>query len=119
MSAIARPALILPRVKPRAERRTPYLLPVIAICWLLSEVCITSPDHSPLSLGGIDLIVAAKGAARVLAFLVFSYMILRTHMQRRATAVLLRCTPLIVFGLWTLATCMWSPIKTISIGHAT
>jgi O-antigen ligase len=119
MSAIARPALILPRVKPRAERRTPHLLSVVAICWLLGEVCITSPAHSALSLGGIDLIVAAKGAARVLAFLVFSHMILRTHMQQRATAVLLRCTPLIVFGLWTLATCLWSPIKTISIGHAT
>jgi O-antigen ligase len=119
MNAIAKPALILPSVKLRAERRTQYLLPVVAICWFLSEVCLTNPGHPALNLGNIDMLAVAKGVARITGLVFFSHMILRTHTQRRVTAVLLRCTPLIVFGLWTLATCLWSPIKTISVGHAT
>jgi O-antigen ligase len=118
MSTIARPAFILPRAQPRVERRTTYLLPVVAICWFLSEVCLTNPGHPALNLGNIDMLAVAKGAARIAGLMFFSHMILRTHTQPRVTVILLRCTPLIVFGLWTLATCLWSPIKTISIGHA-
>src|ERR1039457_1452144 len=118
MSTIAKPAFILPYVERRVERRTPYLLPVVAICWFLSEVCLTNPGHPALNLGNIDMLAVAKGASRITALMIFGHMILRTHTQPRVTAILLRCTPLIVFGLWTLATCLWSPIKTISIGHA-
>ena len=118
MSTIAKPAFILPYVQRRVERRTPYLLPVVAICWFLSEVCLSNPGHPALNLGNIDMLAVAKGASRITALTIFGHMILRTHTQPRVTAILLRCTPLIVFGLWTLATCLWSPIKTISIGHA-
>ena len=120
MRPFAQPALILPapQTDRPQERRTQFLLPVIFTCWFLSEACLQSPGHPSLNIGPVDTIAVAKGLSRLCALLVFVHMILQKHADRRVCTILLRCTPLLVFGLWTLATCLWSPIKAISFGHA-
>lgn len=115
---IANPLFVVSTAATAVEERSPYLPSFICVCWFLSEVCLTNPGHPALNLGNIDLLAVAKGISRAVSLALFGFMILRTHTQGRVMSILFRCTPLIVFGLWTLASCLWSPIKTISIGHA-
>jgi len=113
------PAFAVPARIVRAGERSPHLRSFIVVCWLLSEVCLNSPGHPAFNFGSIDMLAVSKGVARALALAVFCWIVLRTHTQARVMSVLVRCTPLMLFGLWTLATCIWSPIKSISLGHAT
>jgi len=116
---IAYPAFaVSPRIAP-VEARSPYLRAFIIVCWFLSEVCLSNPGHPTFNIGNIDMLAVAKGVSRAVALAVFFWIVLRTHTQARVMSVLVRCTPLMMFGLWTLATCIWSPIKSISLGHAT
>jgi O-antigen ligase len=110
--------LIVGSVKAPAETKSPFLRALIVVSCLLSAVCITMQGRQAGLGGGLDAVAAAKLVTRLLAFAVLSFVILRTHTQPRAAKVLLRSTPLVLFSLWTLASCLWSPIKGVSIGHA-
>jgi O-antigen ligase len=96
-----------------------YLTALLVLCWLLSEVSFSLPGRSAaLDVGGLDALALGKLAIRLLSIMTLSVIILQTHTLPRATVVLYRCAPLLAFAAWTVATCLWSGIKSVSLGHA-
>lgn len=111
--------IVMPQPRIARQRLSQYLMPVLVLCWLLSEVCVNLPGRrAALDFGGLDALALAKLAIRVLSLGVLGFIVIRANMSARAGSVLLRCTPLLVYSLWLLATCFWSPIRPASAGHA-
>jgi O-antigen ligase len=101
------------------EAISSYLSTLLVLCWLLSEVSFSLPGRSAaLDVGGLDALAFTKLAIRLLSITVLGMIILRTHTFPRATVVLYRCAPLFLFAAWTVSTCLWSGIKSVSVGHA-
>jgi O-antigen ligase len=88
---------------------------LILLCWLLSSVCINSGNGLDLggSLGTFELL---KAGTRVIALALLGMLIL-IGQGNRSSVPLWRLTPLALFALWTIASTIWSPLKTTSFTH--
>jgi O-antigen ligase len=106
------------RAKAR-EGISSHLKVLLLLCWLLAEISFSQPGRSAaLDVGGLDALALAKLAIRLMTIAALSVIILRTHTLPRATVMLYRCAPLLIFAAWTVTTCLWSGLKTVSLGHA-
>ena len=118
LSSTTAPVWMMRREKAR-EGISSHLNVLLLLCWLLAEISFSQPGRSAaLDVGGLDALALAKLAIRLIAIAAFSVIILRTHTLPRATVMLYRCTPLLIFAAWTVTTCLWSGLKTVSLGHA-
>jgi O-antigen ligase len=97
---------------------TPFRL-LLCACLALSITGFTFPGRDPATdIGGVDSLAIAKIGLRGIAFLVLALLAFRLNFHRRATAVLGRLLPMGLFGLWTMTTVLWSPLKAMSFAHA-
>src|SRR5579884_3886288 len=103
----------------QTARRRRDLNVFLAICWALSITGITMPGReAPLSLGALDPVALIKLATRGIAFVAFSYLLLRYNHNPRAPLVMRRLFPLMLFAAWAIASILWTPMPTVTIGHS-
>jgi O-antigen ligase len=85
----------------------------------LAFTCFTEPGRSgPYTLSSIDTLAICKVLLRSLSFLTIAALMLRLNFNPRMTLALGSTLPMAVFAGWALTTVLWSPLKTISLGHA-
>ena len=105
-------------VQQAAQRRRDLNI-FLAVCWALSITGITMPGReAPLSLGALDPVALIKLATRGIAFVSFTVLLLRYNRNTSAPAVMRRVFPLLLFAAWAVASILWSPMQTVTIGHA-
>lgn len=106
----------LPAVTPNHERRFSMLL---CVCWMLSLACLSARGRSAGATGASsEALVASKIAVRAFALIVLAVLMFRGSANVRMRRVISRLLPLFIFSGWAVASCVWSPIRLISLGHA-
>ncbi len=93
-------------------------VPLVSL-WMLLSATFTLPGRTgPESLASLDALALFKVGVRGLVFgaLVLAIMRLRTNASRPATSQDFR--PFGIFVVWSLASCLWSPLTAFSAGQA-
>lgn len=99
------------------ERRFSLLL---CVCWMLSLACLSAPGRGGGAMTtSLEPIIVAKAVVRAVSLIVLSLLIVRCSANVRMRHVVSRLLPFLIFSAWALASCIWSPIKLVSLGHAT
>src|SRR5579872_1266515 len=107
----------LPQDSRKASNRTAVNL-FLAVCWMLSLTGLSAPGRSaPLTLGSLDPIAIAKLITRLVAFAFLGHVLMHAN-DNRTTSLLRRLTPLALFTAWAAVSVFWSPMPTVTFGHA-
>ena len=85
---------------------------------MLSLTGLSAPGRSaPLTLGSLDPIAIAKLITRLVAFAFLGHVLMHAN-DNRTTSLLRRLTPLALFTAWAAVSVFWSPMPTVTFGHA-
>lgn len=103
---------------PGTTRHAPPFRILLFVCWMLSLACLSSPGRgSPLNVVSLDWIGIAKVITRIAAMALLGFVLYQVQQDRGRQHVLQRLLPWIAFGLWTIASSFWSPLRAVSFGH--
>ena len=88
-------------------------------CLLLLPTALSFPGRGgPLDLGAFDSVAILKATLRGSAFVLLGLLALRLNSNARMLPVLRRIAPLALFAAWCGISFLWSPLMTVSLGHA-
>ena len=102
---------------------TEFMMLVLA-CYILSFgtfenlASLGSPDRAVPENPSFDLIALIKTASRVVSAGLVGLGLARVAHGRRGRYVLGCLWPMLLFGLWAVASTPWSPMKAYTFGHA-
>jgi O-antigen ligase len=92
---------------------------MLLACWLLLPTALSLPGRGgPLDLGAFDAVAIIKVILRGATFALLGLLVLRLNSSSRTQAVLRQVAPLALFAAWCGISFLWSPMKTVSLGHA-
>jgi O-antigen ligase len=91
----------------------------LLVCWVLSVTGLSAPGRAaPLSVTALDPIALMKLGARGIGCAALGLILLRHFQHARTLAITRVLMPLIFFAAWAAASIYWSPIRSITAGHA-
>ena len=92
---------------------------VLAACWILALAAYNPPERSgALTLAGLDWIALFKVASRVIACGLLALVLFRAADRGRRLLVFRSLLPWALFSSWAVASTLWSPLKTFTLGHS-
>jgi exopolysaccharide production protein ExoQ len=91
---------------------------LLLVCWILSITALNFPGRTGApDLASLDGLAVIKIASRILSIALLSIVLVTVRNYEQSKKVFRQLIPFGIFVMWAIASTLWSPIPSVSLGH--
>ena len=99
------------------DYKTSYRI-LLFLCWLIAFTSFNLPGRmAQADMASLDWVALLKIGTRIIIFTILIVLLFDIRHANRLTTVFSPLIPFGLFGLWTVFSATWSPLKAVSLGH--